>query len=490
MDADTIMLVYWLLLGIVSFVLLLTTAKLLLELWFALAVKGAPSRASAPAKPFVSIHVAAHNEPPELVKNTLHALSALNYEKFEVLILDNNTEDEKVWKPVQAYAKQLGPRFRFYHKEGMTGFKAGALNHLKTLMDSHAEFIAIVDADYVVDPEFLNAAMEYFVDDHVAFVQFPQANLNTGKANAGLALEYEHFFDLYMNMANAWKCVNSTGTLTVYRVSVLKKVGFFDPEVITEDADMGLRIIAMAEHDGVYAPQVIGRGMMPYELGSYKKQKGRWARGNASVLQKHLFEIFLGPGLSWKQKLGMVSQLTAWLNFTLAPIVLILCFSTLWTLGWSTVHGMDRLIVQLSALTLAVHMILTFIVFWTVFASRAPAWDWVRAFLVHLGTNWVYATSYLRAWMEARPIFERTNKFIRRKAPHALRSMVSEFSIGAFALLLAFILAMQGMGFSTIVPLLLVAAIHLCVIEVRRETSATRDLSITLMKKLREDYLE
>lgn len=482
------MLIYWLLFGLSVAIFVVTAAKLLLELFFAVAVRKVPARREYHGSPFVSIHIAAHNEPPELVKNTLRALSTLNYDQFEVLILDNNTKDEHVWKPVQAYCKTLGPRFRFYHKEGMTGFKAGALNLLKTLMDSHAEFVAVVDADYVVDPEFVHAALDYFVDDHVAFVQFPQANMNTDATNAGLALEYMHFFDLYLSMANAWRCVNATGTLTVYRVSALKQVGFFDPDVITEDADMGLRILAMPSHDGVYAPQVVGRGLMPDELESYKKQKGRWARGNASVLQKHFIEIFLGRQLSWTQKLGMVSQLTAWLNYTLVPIVLILLFCSIWALGLGPVHGFDLLIVQISAATLVIHIVLTFLVFAAVYARRAPARDWVRAFLVHLGTNWVYATSFLRAWMEDRPIFERTNKFVRRRASLALRAMASEFFLACYALVVALVLVVRGTGFSTIYPLLLVAVLCLCVIEVRRETAATREMTIKLMKNLREEF--
>src|ERR1700743_251409 len=52
-------------------------------------------------QPFVSIHLACHNEPPEMVQITLDSLAALNYENFEVLVLDNNTKDPAVWKPVE-----------------------------------------------------------------------------------------------------------------------------------------------------------------------------------------------------------------------------------------------------------------------------------------------------------------------------------------------------------------------------------------------------
>src|SRR3546814_9585655 len=65
--------------------------------------------------PKVSIHVPAYNEPPEMLKKTLDALARLDYPNFEVLIIDNNTKDEKIWRPVEEYCATLGDRFRFFH---------------------------------------------------------------------------------------------------------------------------------------------------------------------------------------------------------------------------------------------------------------------------------------------------------------------------------------------------------------------------------------
>ncbi|MBA4210986.1 MAG: cellulose synthase, partial [Parvibaculum sp.] len=63
----------------------------------------------------VSIHVPIHNEPPEMVRETLEALARLDYENYEVLVLDNNTTDPAVWEPVRDACAQLGPKFRFFH---------------------------------------------------------------------------------------------------------------------------------------------------------------------------------------------------------------------------------------------------------------------------------------------------------------------------------------------------------------------------------------
>ena len=77
--------------------------------------------------PMVSIHVAAYNEPPDMMIKTLNALSKLNYKNYEVIVIDNNTKDENIWKPVQAHCQLSGDKFKFFHKEPLSGFKEGAL---------------------------------------------------------------------------------------------------------------------------------------------------------------------------------------------------------------------------------------------------------------------------------------------------------------------------------------------------------------------------
>ena len=64
--------------------------------------------------PKVSVHVPAYNEPPEMLKQTLDALAQLDYPDYEVLVIDNNTEDPAVWRPIQAHCERLGERFRFF----------------------------------------------------------------------------------------------------------------------------------------------------------------------------------------------------------------------------------------------------------------------------------------------------------------------------------------------------------------------------------------
>ena len=235
-----------------------------LQIVIALFPRFEPHRKNNIGHPFVSVLVPAYNEPPALLMQTLEALSALDYEHFEVLVIDNNTKDKNIWKPVETFTKSLGERFRFFHIDQLSGFKAGALNYALKRLDQKSEYVAVIDADYMVRSHFLKEALSYFAHENIALVQFPQQYRNCTDENRPINDEYRHFFKIYMNMANHLDCVPSTGTVSIYALYVLRQIGGFREEALTEDADVGLRIYG-AGYRGVYVDRTIGYGLMPYD---------------------------------------------------------------------------------------------------------------------------------------------------------------------------------------------------------------------------------
>jgi cellulose synthase/poly-beta-1,6-N-acetylglucosamine synthase-like glycosyltransferase len=94
-----------------------------------------------------------------MVMQTLDSLAALDYPDFEVIVIDNNTKDPAVWRPVQDYCAQLGERFRFFHFDVIKGFKAGALNYVLSQTSPDAKVIGVIDSDYMVRPDWLKAVV-------------------------------------------------------------------------------------------------------------------------------------------------------------------------------------------------------------------------------------------------------------------------------------------------------------------------------------------
>src|SRR6185437_16166544 len=283
-------------------------------------------------QPFVSIHLACYNEPPEMVIATLDSLAALDYHNFEVLVIDNNTRNEEVWKPVEAYCAKLGPHFRFFHLNPWPGFKAGALNYGLKETDPRAEVIAAIDADYVVRPDWLSALTGYFHDQKVAVVQCPQAHRDFAH-NAFRRMtnwESDGFFRIGMHHRNERNAIIQHGTMTMVRRSALEGTGGWSEWTICEDAELGLRLMH-AGYDTVYVDEVMGRGLTPADFTAYKSQRYRWAFGAMQIMKgRWNWMVRRGP-LGAGQRFHF---LTGWFSWFADALHLVFTLMALaWTVG-------------------------------------------------------------------------------------------------------------------------------------------------------------
>lgn len=245
-------------------------------------------------RPKVCIQVPCYNEPPEMVKETLDALAALDYPDFEVMIVDNNTKDEAVWRPVEAYCKALGDRFKFYHVAPIDGFKGGALNWAMERTNPDAEIIAVIDSDYKVDPNWLKHLVPHFADPKIAIVQAPQ-DYRDGDQSLFKKLcyaEYAGFFQIGMVTRNDRDAIIQHGTMTMVRRSVMNELGWAE-WTITEDAELGLRAFEKGL-SAAYLSRSYGKGLMPDRFIDYKKQRFRWAYGAMQIMKGHFKSLFLG----------------------------------------------------------------------------------------------------------------------------------------------------------------------------------------------------
>ena len=125
-------------------------------------------------RPLVSLHIAAYNEPPDMLIETINSVEAIDYPALEIVVIDNNTKDPSVWRPVFEYSRGRD-RVRFIHVDPWPGYKSGALNLLlEKYTNPNAELIGVIDADYLVDPDYLKSVVGYFADPNLAFLQTPQ----------------------------------------------------------------------------------------------------------------------------------------------------------------------------------------------------------------------------------------------------------------------------------------------------------------------------
>ena len=285
------------------------------------------------AQPFVSVHLACCNEPPEMVILTLDSLAALDYENFEVLVIDNNTKRDEVWKPVEEHCAKLGAKFRFFHLNPWPGFKAGALNFGLKQTDKRADVVAVVDADYAVRADWLKALTGYFADPKVAVVQCPQAHRDWehNEFRRMTNWEYDGFFRIGMHHRNERNAIIQHGTMTMVRKTSLADTGAWSEWTICEDAELGLRLMREG-YDLVYVDEVMGRGLTPADFTAYKSQRYRWAFGAMQIMKARWdWMTSKASTLTRGQRFHFLTGWFSWFGDALHLVFTLMAM--LWTLG-------------------------------------------------------------------------------------------------------------------------------------------------------------
>ena len=288
-----------------------------------------PAETAARPQPKVSIHLPICREPPDMVIETLRSLARLDYPDFEVLVVDNNTSDPALWRPVEEACRDLGGRFRFFHLETWPGYKAGALNFALSQTAADAAVIGVLDADYIVEPHWLSTMMPHFGHAEVGFVQAPQDHRDW-HGNAFKTMcnwEFAGFFHTGMVHRNERDAIIQHGTMTLIRREALEQVGGWAEWCICEDAELGLRLME-AGHQAVYVNETLGRGVTPDGFAAYRSQRFRWAFGAMQILRGHGRRLLgLEPsGLTGAQRFHFVAGWLPWftdaigLVFTVAAL--------------------------------------------------------------------------------------------------------------------------------------------------------------------------
>ena len=375
--------------------------------------------------PKVSIHVPAYNEPPQMLIETLDALARLDYPDYEVIVIDNNTRDEAVWRPVEQHCRHLGARFRFFHVDPLPGFKAGALNFALARTAPDASVIAVIDSDYQVEPAWLRDLVPGLAEPKVAIVQAPQDYRDGGESafKAMCYAEYRGFFLIGMITRNERNAIIQHGTMTLVQRQALLEAGGWAEWCITEDAELGLRLFEHG-YEAQYLPRSYGRGLMPETFTDYKKQRFRWAYGAVQILRAHARALFshTDERLTRGQRYHFVAGWLPWLADGLNLLF------TIAALAWSFAmivepHRIDPPLIMFSAVPLA---LFTFklVKLAHLYAARVGAniRQTLAAALAGLALSHTIGVAVVKALFTRNQPFFRTPK---SKQPHAIAQGIS-----------------------------------------------------------------
>ena len=361
--------------------------------------------------PKVAIQVPAYNEPIEVVRETLNALAKLDYPDLIVQVVDNNTPDEATWRELESLCNELGPRFQFMHLENWPGYKAGALNEANRRLPAGIELVGVVDSDYVVNPDWLRAVVDHFSDPRVAFVQTPQNYRDWADDQylRGLYYSYQYFFEITMPCRQHRNAIIFAGTMGLIRLSVLREIGGWNPDVVTEDAEASLRMLARG-YSGVYEPRAFGAGLMPLTFDGLKKQRFRWALGGMQILRLHWKRLLTGK-LTLGQKVHYLLGSVQWFGDPLMTAFTLLLLATATATAFHhqlPIRTMTGAILGLPIAFLAGGLLRAA---WAMKLKTRCTWrDAIAGLQVWFALSWVVTLACIRGLLRFQTAFLRTPK--------------------------------------------------------------------------------
>jgi len=363
------------------------------------------------AHPKVSIHIPAYFEPPDMLKQTLDAISRLDYPNFECVVIINNTPDPAFWQPIQDHCRALGERFKFVNAEKVEGFKAGALRIAMERTAADAEIIGVIDADYVVEPDWLKDLVPVFADPRVGLVQAPQDHRDgdTSLMHYVMNGEYAGFFDIGMVQRNEENAIIVHGTMCLIRRAAMDMAGGWSSETICEDTDLGL---AIQEQGWLthYTNTRYGHGLLPDTYEAFKKQRHRWAYGGFQIVKKH-WRRFL-PGESRLTRDQRREFLLGWLNWLGAESlgVLVAILNLIWVpiVAFADIAIPDKIL----TLPIIAAFVVSLLHFLILYRLRVPVkWgQMLGAMVAAMSVQWTVSRAVANGLITEHLPFSRTSK--------------------------------------------------------------------------------
>jgi cellulose synthase (UDP-forming) len=281
-----------------------------------------------PKMPRVDVLITTYNEEAGILTRSLVGAVAIDFPGVRVWVLDDG---RRPW--LEKLCAEKGARYLI--RPDNFHAKAGNINHALAVLrqdPNPPDFIAIFDADFVPNRQFLWRTIPLFHDREVGLVQTPQHFFNRDPIQSNLLLghvwpdEQRFFFDHVMPSKDAWGGAFCCGTSSVIRTSALEDCGGFPTDSVTEDFLLTLRL----DHSGwrtVYLDEPLSVGLAPEGMKEYITQRGRWCLGLMQIVRSPLGPLTRAR-LSLPLRIGLIDAFLYWgvsfllkLLCLLAPIV-------------------------------------------------------------------------------------------------------------------------------------------------------------------------
>ncbi len=400
--------------------------------------------ANADQLPLVTVQLPIYNE-RYVVERLIDSVCALDYpqEKLEIQVLDDSTDETReLTAHIVAQKQQEGFKIVQLHRVNRTGFKASALK--EGLEKAHGEFIAIFDADFIPNPDFLTRTIPHLLaDTELGLVQTRWEHLNSDYSllTRVQAMALDAHFAMEQQVRNRAKFfINFNGTAGIWRKSCIEDAGNWHSDTLTEDLDLSYR----AQLRGwrfLYLNNVTVPAELPSEVNGLKLQQFRWTKGAIETAKKHLLAV-------WRSEQPLQIKVHATIHLTsniIFPFILLVALLNVPIIFVKNTHPELGLYFNLMAV-FVLASISSFLFYLS--AQRNIRHDWrkrILLFPLFMAGTMGMAVNNTRAVLEAiishKSDFKRTPKYNIRSKSDSWKMSSYRFSNVGFGTILELMLA-------------------------------------------------
>jgi cellulose synthase/poly-beta-1,6-N-acetylglucosamine synthase-like glycosyltransferase len=293
------------------------------------------------ALPHLVVQIPTFNE-GAIVARAIASVMQLDWprDKLHIQVCDDSTDETtELARAAAQQAVTAGFDVVVIHRTARSEFKAGALNNAMT-RTTH-DYFAILDVDYIPEPNFLRQCMTVLLaDPKLAFAQarvdFLNANENALTRAQKMMLDYHLGFE---QATRSWAkhLLPFNGTCGIWRRAAIDAGGGWHGQTLLEDWDLSLRAWLKGWR-GTFLVSVTAKGELPTDLAAWTVQQKRWATGVGQVAWRLLPGIRGNHATSSGAVLDTLMPFGTWLAYAMFAVVLIVTAGAMalqpsWALG-------------------------------------------------------------------------------------------------------------------------------------------------------------
>ena len=258
-------------------------------------------------KPFVSVMIPAHNE-QDVIEKTVENVLAMDYEKFEIILIDDRSEDntaEKLKKLEQKYDKV---KAIIRDKDAFPG-KSAVLN--EALPQAKGEAILVFDADARVNSDFLTMLVPHLEKDSVGAVQARKVIINREENFLTRCQDNEYALDTHFQVSRSSikGAVELRGNGELLKREALEDINGWNNYTITDDLDMSTRL-HIKGWDVRFCPDVCVYEEAVVKFIPLLKQRRRWVEGSIRRYLEHFWGVLFSKDMSLRVSIDMIAYIT------------------------------------------------------------------------------------------------------------------------------------------------------------------------------------